>query len=55
MDVHNTVSDQMQDKPQCLHCTHEKPSQSDWVEFCKLMLEYHQVVVDESILTITPD
>lgn len=52
MDVHNTVSDQMTGKPQCLHCTHEKPSHINWIEFCELMLHHHQIVVDPNLITI---
>ena len=52
MDVHNTVSDQMSGAPECLQCTHEKPSRRDWIEFCKLMLKHHHVEVDIGLIAI---
>ena len=37
LDVHRTVTEQLQGAPQCLHCTHEVPSHADWVLFWRLM------------------
>lgn len=52
MDVHRTASDQMAGAPQCLHCTHVRPTQADWLQFCSLMKEHHGIVVDSSLIEI---
>ena len=33
IDIHNSVTDQMNGKPECLLCTHDFASQSDWETF----------------------
>lgn len=33
IDIHNTVTDQMAGKPECLHCTHETPGTEEWSLF----------------------
>lgn len=43
MDVHTTTTEQMAGASQCLHCTHEKPSEQDWIEFCSLMKKHYAV------------
>ena len=40
MDVHRTITEQMAGASQCLHCTHERPNQSDWLKFCDLMQKH---------------
>lgn len=55
MDAHTTVTQQLEGASQCLHCTHEKPSQQDWLTFCELMAKHHQIEVDPSILRIDGD
>ena len=52
MDVHTTVTVQMAGKPQCLHCTHQKPNQQDWIMFCELMKTHYQIVVNEALISI---
>lgn len=53
MDVHRTAEEQQQGAPQCLHCTHTKPTQSDWEKFCELMLEHYGVEVDVGLMTLS--
>ena len=43
MDVHNTVTAQMGGASQCLSCTHEPPTETDWDEFCRLMHVHHRI------------
>lgn len=52
MDVHNTVTEMMAGKPQCLGCTHTRPTQLDWLEFCRLVKLHHGRNVPVDILTI---
>ena len=33
IDIHNTVTDQMKGKPECLHCTHDTPGVDEWALF----------------------
>lgn len=33
IDIHNTVTEQMEGKSQCLHCTHETPGKAEWAMF----------------------
>lgn len=54
LDVHTTASQQMSGAAQCLHCTHVKPLQADWIKFCELMLLHHAIKVDQAIIQI-PD
>lgn len=52
MDVHTTVTEQMQGASQCLHCTHVKPDQADWVNFCELMNTHYGILVDQALIQI---
>lgn len=54
MDVHTTIAQQLKGLPQCLHCTHQKPTQDDWIEFCDLIERYHNIPVDKSLIRINP-
>lgn len=48
MDVHTSVTEQMAGASQCLHCTHSKPSERDWLDFCDLMEKYYGIVIPPS-------
>lgn len=48
MDIHTTVDEQLQGKPQCLHCTHGKPTENDLQFFIKKAEEYWGVKIDQS-------
>jgi hypothetical protein len=50
LDVHTTVTDQLAGAAQCLHCTHEKPSEKDWVTFCDLMKKHYGIEVNKSLV-----
>ena len=51
MDVHTTVTEQMNGASQCLKCTHEAPGLNEWNLFCDLMLDKYGISVDRSSLT----
>lgn len=51
LDVHTTVTQQMEGAHQCLHCTHEAPGQDDWLKFIELMLEHHGIVVPPELIS----
>lgn len=48
MDIHNTVTDQLNGKPQCLYCTHEKPLQEDFNTFCDKVKTLFGVEIDKT-------
>lgn len=50
LDVHATVTQQLAGASQCLHCTHTSPSHGDWRLFCSLMLQHHEIAVDEGLM-----
>lgn len=50
MDVHTTVAQQLAGSAQCLHCTHEPASESDWHLFCDLMSQHFGITVSKSLL-----
>lgn len=50
MDVHRTVTDQMAGASQCLHCTHERAGESEWLAFCILIQQHHSIQVDPSLI-----
>lgn len=50
MDVHNTVSAQMDGAGQCLNCTHEAPGYAEWLEFCASVWKNHGLCVDPAIM-----
>lgn len=54
MDVHRTVTEQLRGEGQCLHCTHEAPTQAQWEEFCHLMMTHHGISVDRGIMRLEP-
>ena len=45
MDVHTTVSAQLDGAGQCLCCTHEPPTVKEWEHFVHLMYEHHRIFV----------
>ena len=45
MDVHTTVSAQLDGAGQCLCCTHEPPTVKEWEHFVHMMHEHHQIFV----------
>jgi hypothetical protein len=52
MDVHTTVSEQMDGASQCLNCTHQKPSRLDWLNFCSLVKDNYDIKVPVDLISI---
>lgn len=52
MDVHTTITEMTQGASQCLHCTHTKPTQQDWLLFCSLMQQHYGITVDPALIKI---
>lgn len=50
MDVHTTVTEQLQGAGQCLCCTHEPPTLIEWNLFVRLMHEHHGIVVPPDLI-----
>ena len=51
MDVHTTLSEQLEGAGQCLHCTHERPDRAEWDMFCGLMLKHYGIQVEPTALS----
>lgn len=52
LDVHTTVTQQMEGSAQCLHCTHVPPTASDWQKFCKLMKQHYGIEINAALIKI---
>lgn len=48
IDIHNTVSEQMQGKSECRLCTHGRVSLPDWKLFIEKSLTFWGVVIPEN-------
>lgn len=53
MDVHTTVTEQLDGANQCLRCTHTAPGEKEWFEFCELIGSKYGVVVERSLMKFT--
>jgi len=51
MDVHTSVSEQLAGAHQCLHCTHQAPTQEEWLQFCALMQQHYGIKVPANLVT----
>lgn len=47
VDLHNTITEQLDGKPQCRLCTHGKVSRSDWKLFREKALEWWGVNIPD--------
>lgn len=47
VDLHTTISEQLEGKPQCRLCTHGRPTKEDWRLFRDKAYEWWGVVVPE--------
>lgn len=45
VDIHNSVTDQLDGKPQCLWCTHGKPTYQTWLSFIEKVSELYGLVI----------
>jgi hypothetical protein len=52
IDIHHTIHEQMnENKPQCLKCTHTKPTLQDFEMFCEHALTHWHITIDKSKIT----
>jgi hypothetical protein len=52
MDIHCSLEEQLQGNPQCLHCTHEKPTKQDFYTFCRKVKELFNVKIQKDKIKI---
>lgn len=45
LDVHTSISDQMNGASQCLFCTHEPSGPKEWDMFCTQLMTHHKIDV----------
>lgn len=50
MDVHTTITHQLNGGSQCLHCTHGPATEADWAHFIELMRAHYDVTVPVGII-----
>jgi hypothetical protein len=50
IDVHRTVAAQVAGEPECLDCTHTKPTRVDWQRFVAAMAMHHGIGVPDSAM-----
>lgn len=50
IDIHTSADDQMNGAPQCLACTHERTTVSDWHKFQVLMKQHFDIDIDVSLM-----
>lgn len=48
IDIHHSMSEQIEGKPQCKLCTHVKPSKEDWLFFVEKAKELWNVDIDKN-------
>jgi hypothetical protein len=54
MDVHTTVTAQINGQAQCLKCTHEPGTQADWERFVDLMWTHHAISIPIQLMAFDP-
>lgn len=50
LDIHRSVEEQLQGAGQCIYCTHEPPTESDWLLFCGKMRDHFGINVDPQLV-----
>jgi hypothetical protein len=50
LDVHTTATEQLDGKPECLHCTHSPAGPDEWAMFCTKVKAHHQIVVPVDLI-----
>ncbi|MEJ6003686.1 hypothetical protein [Paucibacter soli] len=50
LDVHTTVTAQMNGSKECIHCTHEPAGHKEWLEFCELMKKHYDIEVSVELV-----
>lgn len=49
IDIHTSAQEQMDGGPQCLLCTHTKPTALEWVMFCQKVEGIYGVIIPDNI------
>lgn len=52
IDIHHSITDQLSGASQCLHCTHSKPTLSDWNFFREKARELWGLDIDEGLVNL---
>ena len=50
IDVHTTMSEQLEGASQCLFCTHSPTSSDDWETFRRLMSHHYAIPVPQDLI-----
>ncbi|WP_249193166.1 hypothetical protein [Burkholderia cenocepacia] len=50
IDVHRTVTEQLEGADQCLHCTHEPAGEAEWKAFREAVLQHHGIDVPVDVI-----
>lgn len=50
IDVHRTVTEQLEGADQCLHCTHEPSGEAEWKAFREAVLQHHGIDVPVDVI-----
>jgi hypothetical protein len=48
VDIHRTVTDQLEGMPECLTCTHALTTAKDWLLFQSETLRHHGIKIDDT-------
>lgn len=51
IDVHTTLSEQLDGAPQCLYCTHHPATEADWQDFRRAMKQHHGVIIPDTLIS----
>lgn len=55
IDIHRSATEQMAGGNQCLHCTHSKPTQDDWVFFQSKVKELWGITLPSDLFQFAAD
>lgn len=50
LDVHRTATEQIAGEGECIYCTHERPSRTDWLKFCEQVKIHHHIDVPTDLI-----
>lgn len=53
IDIHNSITEQLSGKPQCLWCTHEKPSVNEWRSFREKVRDYYGIDLPDDAIDLS--
>lgn len=53
VDIHNSITSQLEGLPQCLWCTHIKPCYETWIDFIAKVNELYGIKIDVNAIDLT--